>query len=121
MKAKLADRLLNVALVLILAGAWIAGYIPMSGQGHNPEALDEVVAEYWVDVEKRDGYILYSTQNNVLITVVGDEVSEKDFPMPGERVALMFYHKSQAQMCQDSRCLDVDVVVKKNTFLRRKR
>lgn len=49
--------------------------------------------------------------------MVGEVPDEKDLPLPGERVALMFYENSQAQMCQDNRCMDAEVIVKKPAFL----
>ncbi|MEI9747432.1 hypothetical protein [Moellerella wisconsensis] len=70
-----------------------------------------------MDIESRDGLSLYSNKKNVRVDVVGEVPDEKDLPLPGERVALMFYENSQAQMCQDNRCMDAEVIVKKPAFL----
>lgn len=115
MKTNMTDVLLDGALIMVLGGALIAGFELMPSQ----EKTDSVSAEYRVDIEKRDGLSLYSNKSTVRIDVVGEIPAEKDLPLPGERVALMLYDKSQAQMCQDNRCMDVDVIITKPAFLRR--
>ena len=115
MKTNMTDVLLDGALIMVLGGALIAGFELMPSQ----EKTDSVIAEYRVDIEKRDGLSLYSNKSTIRIDVVGEIPAEKDLPLPGERVALMLYDKSQAQMCQDNRCMDVDVIITKPAFLRR--
>lgn len=117
MRTKVTDVLLNGALIMVLAGTLIAGFVVSPGQTHREDKSDSVVAEYWVDIEKRDGLSLYSNNNLVRIDVVGEVPDEKDWPLPSERVELIFYGNGQAQMCQDNRCLDVEVIVIKPAFL----
>nr|WP_305009474.1 MULTISPECIES: hypothetical protein [Providencia] len=103
--------------MMVLGGTLIAGFVVSPGQAHREDKSDSVVAEYRVNIEKRDGLSLFSNNNLVRIDVVGEVPNEKDWPLPSERVELLFYGNGQAQMCQDNRCMDVEVIVKKPAFL----
>ncbi|WP_369500263.1 hypothetical protein, partial [Raoultella planticola] len=63
MKTNMTDVLLDGALFMVLGGALIAGFELMPSQ----EKTDSVIAEYRVDIEKRDGLSLYSNKSTVRI------------------------------------------------------